>query len=92
MTEADEITPSIDPGRTVAGVIGLVCAALSACCIPLGCITWLAAWYAVAPLAGLGLVWSVFGRGWVRIAATAVNVFLLLFGIGFYVALALSPR
>ena len=68
VTEADEIESSNEPGRMVAGASELAFGALAACCVPLGCCSWLVTWFAVAPLSGVGLLCSACGRGWVRVA------------------------
>lgn len=88
MRELNERVTPPDPGRTAVGVLGLALAALAACCIPLGILTWMISWYAIAPLAAAGLYCSAFGRRWPRAAGLLLNLLLLLFGIGFYAVLA----
>jgi hypothetical protein len=90
-TDDEPVAVPAHPARVAAGVLGLMFGLLAVGCLVLGCAMWGATWYGVGPLAGLGVLFALGGRGWARIAGLTVGLPLAALGTAFLVALANRP-
>jgi hypothetical protein len=84
--------PPREPVRTVAGVIGLVFVLLAALCLPLGCATWGFAFFAVGPLAAVGLVFCLAARGRLQVVGITLGASLTVLGAAYWVLFITQGR